>query len=127
MNKHCVNFHDASQGLVLVLTKNNDHQTLSEILQMREATSHRLENNEESENPLVEASLADNLKRLRVLHKTEYSLRLADEDLPRKSFSTSRRLNCSLLWSLTFLTTKGSTSAASCKCKSNYLCFYIDK
>ena len=80
MNKHCVNFHDASQGLILVLTKNNDHQTLSEILQMREATSHRLENIEESENPMVEASLADDIKCMRVLHKAGYRVRLANED-----------------------------------------------
>ena len=81
MNKHCANFHDASQGLlILVLTKNNDHQTLSEILQMGEATSHRLENIEESENPMVEASLADDIKCMRVLHKAGYRVRLANED-----------------------------------------------
>ena len=80
MNKHCVNFHDASQGLILVLTKNNDHQTLSEILQMGEAAGHRLENLEESENPMVEASLADDIKCMRVLHKAGYRVRLANED-----------------------------------------------
>ena len=47
---------------------------------MREATSHRLENIEESENPMVEASLADDIKCMRVLHKAGYRVRLANED-----------------------------------------------
>ena len=79
-----------------------------------------------------QAWLADELfvKPMRFWSKSWVETWMNTEQLPfvffaTQSFPTSRRFNCSLLWSLTFLTTKGSTSAASCK--SNYLCFYIGK
>ena len=71
-----------------------------------------------------QAWLADELcvKPMRFGSKSWVETWMNTEQLPfvffaTQSFPTSRRFNCSLLWSLTFLTTKGSTSAASCKCK----------
>ena len=69
-----------SQGLVLAFTKNDDSETFIEVLQLLRDASLSFEVSEASENPIVAASLASDIKCMRLLYKAGYRVRLAEKD-----------------------------------------------
>ena len=69
-----------SQGLVLAFTKNDDSETLNEVLQLLRDANLSFEVSEASENPIVAASLASDIKCMRLLYKAGYRVRLAEKD-----------------------------------------------
>ena len=73
-----------SQGLVLAFTKNNDPETLYKVLQIAQSKNLSLKFSEESErkheNPIIAASLENDIKCMRLLYKAGFRVRLAEKD-----------------------------------------------
>ena len=72
-------YYLSTQGLVLVCTERNDPETLKKILLNRD-NEVSFDNGGQSENPMIAASLDNNLQCMQLLYKAGYRIHLAEED-----------------------------------------------